>query len=79
MFVFNGSDEWTWEHNDDFSFIVGSLRRCIEKKMFSNYEGQYEKNKWLLNKVNFFHWRTLLKRIPTRQALVAKGMQIIDM
>ncbi|KAK1423484.1 hypothetical protein QVD17_18787 [Tagetes erecta] len=78
MNITNVSDEWRWDLNCDLSFTSGSLRRLIEQKRFTIYDGKFEDNKWLPIKVNFLHWRVVLNRLPTRQSLAHRGLQIND-
>ena len=72
----DSEDSWRWEGDSSGKFSVKSLRTIIENVSNSPFAGIPFWNKWLPPRVNCFVWRLLLKRIPTKPNLLARGVEL---
>lgn len=63
-------------HPLEFVFSVKSLRMIIENVTNSPFTGLCFWNKWLPPRINCLVWRLLLKRMPIRSNLCARGINI---
>ncbi|GJR58972.1 cycloartenol synthase [Tanacetum coccineum] len=71
-------DHWKWTLNDDGEFTVKELTKMIEEKIL-RVESDSEVtlwNKWVPKKVNIFIWRALKGRLPVREELDKRGIDL---
>ncbi|XP_021971591.1 uncharacterized protein LOC110866755 [Helianthus annuus] len=70
-------DRWMWKQEDEREeFTIGNLRSELDS-MTSIPETQVLKwLSWIPKKINCFLWRAVLDRIPTRDALAIRNIQI---
>lgn len=69
-------DAWCWAGEPGGSFLVKSLRMILDNVNNSPFAGICFWNKWLPPRVNCHVWRLLLKRLPTRSNLCARGLNL---
>ena len=70
------SDTWVWDLSSDGGFSVAETRRWIDDRVLP--VGTL-KTRWCIlvpRKVNIFIWRLILDRLPTRERLSARGIEI---
>ena len=70
------TDTWVWDLSSDGAFSVSETRRWIDDRVLP--VGML-KTRWCVlvpRKVNIFIWRLLLDRLPTRERLSARGLEI---
>ncbi|XP_024989227.1 uncharacterized protein LOC112523779 [Cynara cardunculus var. scolymus] len=72
----SGRDKWIWVGDSTGIFTVKSMRAVLDEKLNGNVVGQSIWCKWLPIKINCFLWRLFLRRIPTRQNLGSRGIQL---
>ncbi|KAJ0683718.1 putative RNA-directed DNA polymerase [Helianthus annuus] len=75
-----GQDGWGWVGNRNGSFSVADVRMQIAEatKMEDAREWSHWNN-WVLSKVNLFCWKADLNKIPTKRALVRRGVTMHDL
>lgn len=71
-----GSDRWGWALDPTDVFTVSSTRYHIDNIWLNSNGLPTRWNKQLPIKVNLFIWRLLLNRLPTRDNLVARHINI---
>ncbi|KAD6455049.1 hypothetical protein E3N88_09755 [Mikania micrantha] len=70
-------DKWFWQNEFGTSFSVKAVRREIEENTYQLQSGRlFFWNNWVLKKVNVFVWRACMNRIPTKDALLCRGMEV---
>ncbi|GJW20606.1 RNA-directed DNA polymerase, eukaryota, reverse transcriptase zinc-binding domain protein [Tanacetum coccineum] len=71
-------DKWRWTLNGDGDFSVKDLSRLVEEKILDVERGGQETiwNKLVPKKVNIFVWRVLKGRIPVREELDKRGIDL---
>ncbi|KAJ0533359.1 putative RNA-directed DNA polymerase [Helianthus annuus] len=74
----HNSDTWTWTLDTSGSYTVGSVKECLQKRLFSDLQVDYEWNNWCPKKVNFLIWRLIQDKIPTCTALTRRNILIQD-
>ncbi|KAJ0445610.1 putative reverse transcriptase zinc-binding domain-containing protein [Helianthus annuus] len=74
----HNSDTWTWALDSSGSFTVGSVKECLQKRLFSDLQVDYEWNNWCPKKVNFLIWRLIQDKIPTCTALARRNILLQD-
>ena len=74
----NCRDKWRWTLKDDGSFKVKDLAMLIEEKMLHVGSGGQETiwNKLVPKMVNIFVWRALKGRLPVREELDKRGIDL---
>lgn len=69
-------DRWPRLGDRFGSFEVNSVRMLIEKNMFNSDSYLHFWNNWSPLKINYFRWRAVFNKIPTRVALENRGLDI---
>lgn len=69
-------DGWVWELDSDGIFTVSSARKYIDQVMFSPGNMGTRWCTYVPSKVNIFMWRVLMNRLPTRDSLVGRGIDV---
>ncbi|XP_022001404.1 uncharacterized protein LOC110898836 [Helianthus annuus] len=69
-------DRWRWVGSGSEGFSVAAVKKFIEAK--SDYNNRFVMDwcKWVLLKCNILAWRAEMDRIPTVEALVARGVVV---
>ena len=64
--------------NEDGEFTVKELTRLVDERILNvDYSGQDTLwNKWVPKKVNIFIWRALRGRLPVREELDKRGIDL---
>ena len=72
------SDRWRWVLQDDGNFTVKALSRVVEDKILRVESGALVTlwNSWVPKKVNIFIWRLLKGRLPVREELDRRGIDL---
>ncbi|GJV26547.1 RNA-directed DNA polymerase, eukaryota, reverse transcriptase zinc-binding domain protein [Tanacetum coccineum] len=71
-------DIWRWKFNEDGGFAVKELTRLVEERTL-DVENAREDTSWLNlvpRKVNIFVWRALKRRLPVREELDKRGIDL---
>ncbi|GJR71924.1 reverse transcriptase domain, reverse transcriptase zinc-binding domain protein [Tanacetum coccineum] len=71
-------DRWRWEFQENGDFTVKVLTKLVEEKTL-NVASEDEAtiwNKWVPKKVNIFVWRALQGRLPVREELDKRGIDL---
>ncbi|GKA29747.1 reverse transcriptase domain, reverse transcriptase zinc-binding domain protein [Tanacetum coccineum] len=73
-----GSDRWKWMIFDDGEYKVNELSSMIEEKILHMDSGGQETlwNKLVPKKINIFVWRALKGRLPVRDELDKRALQV---
>ncbi|GJX90186.1 RNA-directed DNA polymerase, eukaryota, reverse transcriptase zinc-binding domain protein [Tanacetum coccineum] len=76
--MFRERDRWRWALCEDGEFKVKDLSRLIEEKILHVETGTQETlwNKLVPKKVNIFVWRALKGRLPVREELDKRGIDL---
>ncbi|GJT44971.1 RNA-directed DNA polymerase, eukaryota, reverse transcriptase zinc-binding domain protein [Tanacetum coccineum] len=71
-------DKWKWTLNGDGNFLVKDLSRIVEEKILDVETNSQQMiwNKLLPKKVKIFVWRVLKGRIPVREELDKRGIDL---
>lgn len=69
-------DSWVWTANANGFFTVSSLRKIIENSTLGVGEKETVWNSLIPSKVNILMWRIMLDRIPTRDNLRKREIDI---
>ncbi|PWA45184.1 RNA-directed DNA polymerase, eukaryota, Reverse transcriptase zinc-binding domain protein [Artemisia annua] len=71
-------DKWFWSLDNSCVFLVKSLCRAVQDKLFSNNDPDppFIWNPWVPRKVNVCVWRMALNRLPTRSNLIRHGVSV---
>ncbi|GKC96175.1 reverse transcriptase domain, reverse transcriptase zinc-binding domain protein [Tanacetum coccineum] len=71
-------DRWRWALQDDGNFTVKALSRVVEDKILCVENGALATlwNSWVPKKVNIFIWRALKGRLPVREELDRRGIDL---
>ncbi|GKA74058.1 reverse transcriptase domain, reverse transcriptase zinc-binding domain protein [Tanacetum coccineum] len=71
-------DQWKWKLREDGVFTVKDLTKLVEERTLRIENGGQETlwNKWVPKKVNIFVWRVLKGRIPVREELDKRGIDL---
>ncbi|GJS97287.1 retrovirus-related pol polyprotein from transposon TNT 1-94 [Tanacetum coccineum] len=71
-------DRWRWALHESGDFTVKELTKLVEEKILDvNNEGDSTIwNKWVPKKVNIFVWRALKGRLPVREELDKRGIDL---
>ncbi|GKB54349.1 reverse transcriptase domain, reverse transcriptase zinc-binding domain protein, partial [Tanacetum coccineum] len=74
----NCKDNWRWSLGEDGNFAVKDLSRMVEEKILHADSGGQETiwNNLVPKKVNIFVWRALKGRLPVRDELDRKGIDL---
>ncbi|XP_035843953.1 uncharacterized protein LOC110931403 [Helianthus annuus] len=72
------ADRWLWSGVGSIGFSVGAVKRLFFINLDFSSRFVWDWCKWLPKKCNLFAWRAELDRIPTREALKKRGVQIED-
>ncbi|GJS75871.1 putative RNA-directed DNA polymerase [Tanacetum coccineum] len=75
---FDCRDSWRWTLKENGDFAVIELSKLVEEKTLSVDSGGESKfwNKWVPKKVNIFVWRALKGRLPVREELDNRGIDL---
>ncbi|GKE44868.1 RNA-directed DNA polymerase, eukaryota, reverse transcriptase zinc-binding domain protein [Tanacetum coccineum] len=79
VFISNdGRDRRRWMLQENGEFTVKALTRLVEEKVLRVENGNQETlwNNWLPKKVNIFVWRALKGRLPVREELDKRGIDL---
>ncbi|KAK9048582.1 hypothetical protein SSX86_032453 [Deinandra increscens subsp. villosa] len=71
-------DTWKWLFENDVDFSVKSIRKMIDSKYLPCGDNPTRWIKLVPKKVNIMNWRLFLDKLPTRQNLSKRGMEIHD-
>ncbi|KAJ0909846.1 putative reverse transcriptase zinc-binding domain-containing protein [Helianthus annuus] len=74
--VSDEKDRWIWSLDKSGSFSSASLKSWVDKDVGIGALRSVKKCGWVAAKCNLFIWRTILDRIPTRQALRRRNISI---
>ncbi|KAD6796514.1 hypothetical protein E3N88_07410 [Mikania micrantha] len=68
--------KWVWnEFGTDFS--VKAVRSLIQDNTYQSQSSRlFFWNNWVLKKINVFVWRACMNKIPTKDALLCRGMEV---
>ncbi|KAJ0601850.1 putative RNA-directed DNA polymerase [Helianthus annuus] len=69
-------DMWKWVADASGSFSVRGLRQLLRPTPDNELGQIHCWNKWCPIKVNFLTWRLFLNRLPTKEALARRNVQI---
>ncbi|GJT36173.1 reverse transcriptase domain, reverse transcriptase zinc-binding domain protein [Tanacetum coccineum] len=71
-------DQWRWNLNEDGGFTVKDLTRMVEERTLQVEILRHDTiwNKLVPKKVNIFVWRALKKRLPVREELDKRGIDL---
>ncbi|GJS77798.1 reverse transcriptase domain, reverse transcriptase zinc-binding domain protein [Tanacetum coccineum] len=71
-------DQWRWNLNEDGGFTVKDLTRKVEERTLQLEISRQDTiwNKLVPKKVNVFVWRALKKRLPVREVLDKRGIDL---
>ncbi|GJT19919.1 RNA-directed DNA polymerase, eukaryota, reverse transcriptase zinc-binding domain protein [Tanacetum coccineum] len=79
VFLYNDRrDIWRWKLNKEGGFVVKELTRILEERIL-DAENAGEDTIWLKlvpNKVNIFVWKALKRRLPVREELDNRGVDL---
>ncbi|KAJ9560897.1 hypothetical protein OSB04_006057 [Centaurea solstitialis] len=67
----NNPDKWVWDLTSN-----GSLRSLVEKAFLGVGDKETSWNSKVPSKADIFMWRVMLDKLPTRDNLIKKGMDI---
>ncbi|GKB66831.1 eukaryotic translation initiation factor 3 subunit K, partial [Tanacetum coccineum] len=75
---FDCRDRWRWALKEDGNFTVRELTKLMEEKTLSIFSGGDSTiwNKWVPKKVNIFAWMALKGRLPVREELDKRGIDL---
>ncbi|KAJ0626247.1 putative reverse transcriptase zinc-binding domain-containing protein [Helianthus annuus] len=72
-----GPDKWTWRGTTQQDLTVANLRYKIhEAWKTDNAEAWAFWNSWVPLKINLFNWRASMNRIPSKENLTIRGVQL---
>ena len=69
-------DKWQWLPDTSGIFSVGSMRSRWETIFLKELPYKHWWNNWVPLKINFFGWRAVLNRLPTKLELAKRGVTI---
>ncbi|GKB94228.1 RNA-directed DNA polymerase, eukaryota, reverse transcriptase zinc-binding domain protein [Tanacetum coccineum] len=71
-------DRWRYTLQDDGGFTMKALSKIVEEKILCIENGAQETlwNKWVPKKVSIFIWRALKGRLPVREELDKRGIDL---
>lgn len=71
-------DKWWWKMDIDGSFSVKTLLDIVEKKILATPQDEQATiwNNFVPKKVNIFVWRALKNRIPVKELIDKKGIEL---
>ncbi|KAL4567417.1 hypothetical protein LXL04_023001 [Taraxacum kok-saghyz] len=69
-------DSWRWKLDVDGMFSVAATRDWIDRQVLKSNHFKTRWCKFIPRKVNIFIWRVSWRRLPTRVALKAKGVDL---
>ncbi|XP_021974542.1 uncharacterized protein LOC110869609 [Helianthus annuus] len=69
-------DSWVWSLESSGKFSTHSVKELAVKDLRVVGASSFRKCAWVPAKCDIFIWRSLLDRIPTRQALVRRNFRI---
>ncbi|KAL4576481.1 hypothetical protein LXL04_012575 [Taraxacum kok-saghyz] len=72
----DGQDYWQWGINSDGQYTVSSTRQWIDDKVLPTVGRATRWCSWVLKKVKIFVWRVLWNRLPTRDLLISRGINV---
>ncbi|GKD46853.1 RNA-directed DNA polymerase, eukaryota, reverse transcriptase zinc-binding domain protein [Tanacetum coccineum] len=76
MVLSSSNDRWRWSLNGNGSFLVGSVRKEIDKHLLVMSSAPTRWSKLMPIEVNVFIWRMLLDKLPTRSNLSYIGVDV---
>nr|GEZ59082.1 hypothetical protein [Tanacetum cinerariifolium]GEZ63371.1 hypothetical protein [Tanacetum cinerariifolium] len=68
------NDRWSWDLNDEGSFVVKDMCNLIDDFMLPKEENKTRWIKYIPIKVNIFAWKVRLNRLPSRINLSRRGI-----
>ncbi|KAJ0522604.1 putative reverse transcriptase zinc-binding domain-containing protein [Helianthus annuus] len=71
-------DLWQWTGDKSGSFSVRSVRLLLHGPSRSSPYNFFKWNKWLPLKVNIFGWRMALNRLPSKDCLLKRNIQVVN-
>ncbi|PWA60030.1 RNA-directed DNA polymerase, eukaryota, Reverse transcriptase zinc-binding domain protein [Artemisia annua] len=74
----NQKDKWSWGIGDGEEFTVANMKKTLRKDRDTHRDFCMRWESWIPLKVNLHMWRAEMDRIPTRLALVRRGVNIQD-
>ncbi|KAF5798744.1 putative reverse transcriptase zinc-binding domain-containing protein [Helianthus annuus] len=71
-----GQDLWSWSLDPTGQFNISSIRKSLASLNRVQPDYVVEWNNWLPKKVGLVEWRAFKERLPTREALHARGITV---
>nr|GEV62390.1 RNA-directed DNA polymerase, eukaryota, reverse transcriptase zinc-binding domain protein [Tanacetum cinerariifolium] len=72
------NDRWSWDLNDEGSFVVKDMCNLIDDFMLPKEENKTRWIKYIPIKVNIFAWKVRLNRLPSRINLSRRVRKPVD-
>ena len=72
--ITNEEDKWKWTHDQSRLFFVSSMRNLCKTSFCKVLPYKHWWNNWVPIKINFFGWRAVLNRLPTKSELARRGV-----
>ncbi|KAF5810041.1 putative RNA-directed DNA polymerase [Helianthus annuus] len=74
----SGPDVWSWNLEPNGYFTVANIKKILSSLNRSRPAHAFEWNNWVPKKVGLVAWRANMERLPTKQALAARNVQVQD-
>ncbi|KAJ0477029.1 putative RNA-directed DNA polymerase [Helianthus annuus] len=74
----SGPDRWAWKYETSGFFSVSSIKSWLGSFNRSVPQHIFKWNSWVPKKVAIVAWRGEMERLPTRQALSARNVPVLD-
>ncbi|XP_022007784.1 uncharacterized protein LOC110907059 [Helianthus annuus] len=71
-----GADVWRWDDDPGGSFSAAAVRKWLAASRPGVSNPKLDWCKWVPIKCNIFMWRLMLKRIPTKLALLRRNINV---
>ncbi|XP_071708649.1 uncharacterized protein [Rutidosis leptorrhynchoides] len=76
--ISSGMDKWHWGVDGEDGYAVNTTRRAMDEILLPSNDIQTRWIKSVPRKINIFLWRLALDRLPARQNLNGRGIDIED-
>ncbi|XP_021991610.1 uncharacterized protein LOC110888390 [Helianthus annuus] len=73
------NDSWSWTQESNGAFSVAAVKRWLRTKRYEVPVQFMMWESWIPLKINIFIWRLELDRLPTREALFKRKLNIPDL